>query len=217
MLPLWQPDSSPVLVIAPHPDDETLGAGALIATLRASNVPVTVVTVTDGENCYDVAPEEREHIRYTRTGEQTAALARLGVGTSNTHRLHLEDSGLHLLEDELTAALMRHATPGMRLMAPWIGDFHPDHVACARAAAAVAQAKGLPLTSYFFWTWHRGEQSVLDEFSVRRFMPEAPALRAKSEALACHTSQLHRSEGEPILPARLLGPAYWPFEIFLPS
>lgn len=214
-LPLWQPPSQPTLVVAPHPDDETLGAGALIATLRANNVPVAVVAATDGENCYDLPLAEREDIRRTREAEQARALQCLGVAEDQIYRLRLTDSGLHLLEDEFTAQLMELAKPGMHLLAPWTGDFHPDHEACARAAHTVAQAKGLKLTSYFFWTWHRGAAAVLDGLPVCRFQPTAAALQAKQEALQEHRSQLEWADGDPILPAYLLGPAAWPFEVFL--
>ena len=141
----------------------------------------------------------------------------LGLPPDSIHRLRLTDSGLHRCEDELTGRLMDLAQPGMHLIAPWSGDFHPDHEACARAAATVAQAKGLSHTSYFFWTWHRGEDSLLDSLPVRRFMPSGAALQAKAQALHCHRSQLEHERFEPILPARLLGPAYWPFEVFLPA
>lgn len=216
-LPKWQLPLLPALVLAPHPDDETLGAGALIATLRAHHVPVTVVAATDGENSYDTSTQIREQLRITREREQREALEVLGVPHDHIHRLHLTDSGLHRCEDQLTSALMEIAEPGMHLIAPWIGDFHPDHEACARAAATVARAKGLPLTSYFFWTWHRGEVSLLDDLPARRFLPDAIALQAKADALQCHRSQLEHPGGEPILPPDLLGPAAWPFEVFLPA
>lgn len=216
-VPPWQPPTMPTLVVAPHPDDETLGAGALIATLSANGVPVSVVAVTDGENCYDVSPDRRKAVRHTREHEQVAALAKLGVPRECVHRLRLTDSGLHLQEAELTSALMRLAEPGMHLVAPWIGDFHPDHEACARAAANVAREKSLPLTSYFFWTWHRGVLSTVNPLPLVRFQPSSAALRAKAEALKCHISQLQRADSEPILPERLLGPARWPFEVFLPA
>ena len=216
-LPLWQPPAVPTLVLAPHPDDETLGAGACIATLRASNVPVTVVAATDGENCYDLPLAKREGIRRTREAEQERALARLGVANDCIYRLRLTDSGLHEQEAELTARLMELAAPGMHLFAPWTGDFHPDHEACARAAMAVAQARGMQLTFYFFWTWHRGAASVLTGLPICRFQPSAAALLAKQEALQQHRSQLEWADGEPILPAYLLGPAAWPFEVFLPA
>jgi LmbE family N-acetylglucosaminyl deacetylase len=217
VLPEWQPPTLPTLVLAPHPDDETLGAGALIATLRARGVPVTVVAATDGENAYDSPQDERFALARVREAEQQKALGVLGVPADAIHRLRLTDSGLHLCEAELTERLMDLAQPGMHLIAPWSGDFHPDHEACARAAATVANAKGLQLTSYFFWTWHRGEDSLLTDLPVRRFMPDNAALRAKEQALHCHRSQLAHDHFEPILPARLLGPAYWPFEVFLPA
>ena len=217
VLPEWQPPAQPTLVLAPHPDDETLGAGALIATLRSWGVPVTVVAATDGENAYDTALDERAALARIREVEQREALGLLGVPADAIHRLRLTDSGLHRCEQRLTALLMDIAQPGMHLIAPWSGDFHPDHEACARAAAAVADAKGLTLTSYFFWTWHRGEDSLMDGLPVRRFMPHDAALQAKAKALRCHTSQLEHDQFEPILPVRLLGPAYWPFEVFLPA
>ncbi|MGI4827638.1 MAG: PIG-L deacetylase family protein [Janthinobacterium lividum] len=83
-LPVWQPPLRPAVVIAPHPDDETLGAGALIAMLRQKECEFTVIAVTDGENCYP--GEDPGDLRDT---EQTAAIARLGVDAHHIHRLHL--------------------------------------------------------------------------------------------------------------------------------
>ena len=216
-LPEWQPSDQPTLVLAPHPDDETLGAGALIASLRSRGVPVTVVAATDGENAYDTPADERIALAQVREAEQACALELLGVSFPGIVRFRLPDSGLHLCEDELTSRLLAVAEPGMHLIAPWRGDFHPDHEACARAAETVAAAKDLTLTSYFFWTWHRGETALLDGLDVRRFVPSETELKAKADALRCHRSQLEHASGEPILPKRLLQPAYWPFEVFLPS
>lgn len=211
----WTPQPLPALVVAPHPDDETLGAGALIATLRAQGVPVTVVAVTDGENAYDTSPADRKTLGRLREAEQTQALEKLGVEADSIHRLRLTDSGLMDLQEELTRHLLALAEDGMQIIAPWSGDFHPDHMACAHAAKAVAKAKGLPLISYFFWTWHRGTIDLLAGLPLGRFVPDAAASQAKTEALACHGSQLEHPSGEPILPERLLGPARWPFEVFL--
>ena len=214
-VPAWTPQPLPALVVAPHPDDETLGAGALIATLRAQGVPVTVVAVTDGENAYDTAAEERAALGRVREAEQTEALRTLGVAAGSIHRLRMTDSDLHTQEEDLTRRLLERVEPGMQIIAPWSGDFHPDHIACAHAGEAVAKAKGLPLVSYFFWTWHRGTIDVLAGLPLGRFVPDAVALQAKADALASHRSQLQHASGEPILPERLLGPARWPFEVFL--
>jgi len=214
-VPSWTPELMPTMVVAPHPDDETLGAGALIATLRAQGVPVTVVAVTDGENAYETSQDERDALGQVREAEQTAALQKLGVEANSIHRLRLTDSGLMQRQEELTRRLLELAKDGMQIVAPWSGDFHPDHMACAHAAESVAKAKGLPLISYFFWTWHRGTMDLLAGLPLGRFVPDETAMQAKADALACHASQLEHVSGEPILPKRLLGPARWPFEVFL--
>jgi LmbE family N-acetylglucosaminyl deacetylase len=216
-MPTWEPTSRPTIILAPHPDDETLGAGALIASLRARDVSVWVIAATDGENCYDLPLEDRVALGRIREIEQRDALSRLGVEPDHIIRLRLTDSGLHLQESELADRLSSFVQPGMHLIAPWSGDFHPDHEACARAAATVARDNDAELISYFFWTWHRGTPDLLHGKSAVRFLPDAKAARAKREALQEHRSQLEHATFEPILPERLLGPANWPFEVFLPS
>ena len=47
-LPCWQPPLEPALIVAPHPDDEVLATGGLIAWLRDHGVDVTIAAVTDG-------------------------------------------------------------------------------------------------------------------------------------------------------------------------
>ncbi len=45
----WTPPAIPTLVVVPHPDDEVLLVGGLIATQRERGVPFHVLGVTDGE------------------------------------------------------------------------------------------------------------------------------------------------------------------------
>ena len=211
-LPDWQPPARHAVVVAPHPDDETLGAGGLIASLRQAGCEVTVIAVTDGENCYP-----GEDLGRLRPAEQTAALERLGVDASHVQRLHLPDSGLSRHEEALYEALLASVPAGAHLIAPWEGDFHPDHEVCGRAAMRLAKTKGLPLTSYFFWTWHRGTPDLLASLPLVRLPLTAALQAAKREALLCHISQLEHPDGEPILPAYLLEPAWRATEVFLPA
>jgi LmbE family N-acetylglucosaminyl deacetylase len=212
-LPLWNPPRRPTLVISPHPDDETLAVGGLIYSLTKANVDVSIVAVTDGENAY----EGEIGLGSIREAEQTAALQALGVPQHKIHRLHLRDSGLHDLEAELTQTLLTLVQPGAHIIAPWTGDFHPDHEACGRAAQTVAQQAGADLTFYFFWTWHRGTPSPLHGMNLVIFPLQPDELQKKNEALLCHRSQLEHPSGHPILPQDLLAPMWRPYEVFLPA
>lgn len=214
-LPAWHPPHIPTLILAPHPDDETLGAGGLIHQLTSAGVPVTVIAVTDGELAYGITPG----LAALRQHEQTQALAHLGVPSTHIHRLRLPDSSVATVEASLVAALAPYLHPGMHLVAPWQHDFHPDHEACGRAAQLLATRIPVQLTSYVFWTWHRGTPASFDGCLPVRLPLTDADLQAKQRALLCHQSQLVHPTGQPdqpILPKNLLAPAARPFEVYLP-
>jgi len=208
--PVWNPPMNRAVIVAPHPDDETLGAGGLIATLRRRKVDITVVAVTDGENAYEATP----NLGLIRSREQEEALQALGVEPDHILRLRIPDRYVSEHEAELTEKLLPLIDSDCHLVAPWTGDLHPDHEACGRAAKEVARRTGANLSLYFFWTWHRGEPGTLKGVPLRRLLLDSDALHSKEEALRRHRSQLYHPAGEPILPDYLLGPIRWPFEVF---
>jgi LmbE family N-acetylglucosaminyl deacetylase len=208
----WQPPDLPMLVVSPHPDDETLGAGGLIGLQAARGIPLLVVAVTDGENAY----RDGVDIADRRSQEQTSALGRLGVTPSNLIRLKLTDSGVTAEEELLVERLMPLVSKTSHIVAPWTGDYHPDHQACGRAAVEVARRSGAALTFYFFWTWHCGRPDLLRNLSLKSLVLSAEFQHAKRKALSEHRSQLEHPSGEPILPDYLLWPARRPCEVFLP-
>lgn len=212
-LPSWQLPLVPTLVVAPHPDDETLGVGGMIAALRSHGVPVTVLAVTDGENAYAEMPQ----LGRVREQEQIEALERLGVSPGEIQRLRLTDSDVSASEQQLIASLLLLVSGETHIVAPWKGDFHPDHEVCGRAAEAVAKLKKVQLTSYFFWTWHRAKPELLDGLGVVSLPLGKREQLAREKALQCHRSQLEHESGDPILPRELLEPARRSFEVLLPS
>jgi LmbE family N-acetylglucosaminyl deacetylase len=206
----WEPRYVPTVVVVPHPDDETLAAGGLIAALRSRNVDVLIVAVTDGENAYLANTGLAE----ARQKEQTLALARLGVPEDRILRARLADSDVASQEQELIATLRPLVSADMQVLSPWIGDFHPDHEACARAAKFVSQDVGALVVSYFFWTWHRGTIATVNGLNLRKFVLSEAISTTKREALACHVSQLRHAPEPEILAENLLWPARMPFEVF---
>ena len=66
----WPDDCPALLLIAPHPDDETLGFGATAAMLQSRGVNVQVVSVSDGGGAYpNLSPMERTWLEQTRRTE----------------------------------------------------------------------------------------------------------------------------------------------------
>ncbi len=76
-LPVWAPPPTPVVVLAPHPDDETLGAGGFIAAQWLHGRDVIVVAATDGESAYGYDPNLGK-IRESEQSECVGALGRSG-------------------------------------------------------------------------------------------------------------------------------------------
>jgi hypothetical protein len=56
---LWDPPQQPTIVIAPHPDDQTLDAGGLIAAQCRKRISVLVI---GGRGASHYRPEPRSHL-----------------------------------------------------------------------------------------------------------------------------------------------------------
>jgi LmbE family N-acetylglucosaminyl deacetylase len=209
-LPVWNPPSLPTLIVAPHPDDETLGPGGLIAAQRSRGVDVYVAAVTDGEKAYSDMPG----LPAQRRGEQTNALRRLAVPEERITRFGFPDGNVAGFEAQLEERLAPFISRETLVVTTWKGDHHPDHQACGRVAERLAKRAEAALCSYFFWTWHYGSPQELRALPARRFTLDGGLLRAKTEALLCHRSQLEHEGGEPVLPEVLLQPARRSFETF---
>jgi LmbE family N-acetylglucosaminyl deacetylase len=202
-VPRWLPPLWPTVVIAPHPDDETLGAGGLIAIQHRRGVPVKVVAVTNGEAAYPDAAG----LGALRRDEQQAGLVELGVGASDLLRMNLPDGNVAAFEDNLVDFIRPFMRPNTLLVAPWAFDPHPDHEACGRAAERLLNALDINLISYVFWAWHRNRVESLTVLPLHRLELDDRIQAARAAALSHHHSQLEWETGSPILPDSLLDPA----------
>lgn len=209
-VPRLEPPSGPITVVAPHPDDETLGAGGVIAFAARRGQRVTIATVTDGE----AAPVDLDGLAKIRTHEQQAALETLGAGDAPVHRLCLPDGAVSDRIESLTLALELLAGPGTTLIAPWRHDGHPDHEACAEAAARAARTTGARLLSYPIWAWDQRVE-LLPWSRLRRVDLPDDVAADKRRAIACHRSQLRPAAAPPVVPPHLEAHFSNPFEVFV--
>src|SRR5690606_13943913 len=116
-----------VVLVSPHPDDETLACGGLLRAAGAMGLDVHLVSVTDGEACYPGnARWTPERLRAVRSGEVAHAIAALGV-RAQVHRLGLPDGDVDGHREALEATLRSMLRPGDLVLAPWEQDGHPDH------------------------------------------------------------------------------------------
>lgn len=209
--PAWEPTTRRLVVVAPHPDDETLGAGGLIAAWRARDREVVVISVSDGE----AARPEMPDLAATRRGELTAALAELGVGPSAVRHLGLPDGALAgsepLIESTVLSLILHDAT----LVAPRVGDGHPDHDAVGRACARAAHIASVPLARYPIWSWFNDDVSSFEEFTLGRFVLSPEATAQKRRAISRFDSQLSDAHGEPIVPPHVVQYFLRDYEVFL--
>ena len=96
-VPPMRPHPGRVLVVAAHPDDETLGAGGFLHATRAAGAQIELVVATDGEAAFGAPDAELGRVRWA---ELAAALEDIGLGDIAVHRLGFPDSDLaHRIDD----------------------------------------------------------------------------------------------------------------------
>lgn len=209
------PPGRRLVVVAPHPDDEVLACGGLLASLRAEAVEGLLISVTDGEGSHPGSTRwTPERLRQARQQESSAALARLGVDLEQWEwrRLRLPDSGVGVTA--LTERLRKLIRPGDRLISTWRRDGHCDHEATGLACAQVAAQCGARHYESPVWAWHWAlpGDPRLPWARARRLDLDEEAVRRKREAIQAHVSQLEGTA--PILDRHLLETLLQPFEVY---
>lgn len=150
---------SRVVVAAPHPDDEILGAAGVMCWLRAQGHDIEIVAVTDGEASHvdSLRIGEGELVRRRRS-EQRRALALLGLADIEVQRLGLPDASVSRHEPTLRAQLADCLTRDSTVLVPWRHDGHPDHEAVARAGRHAAEEVGAAIVEVPIWARVRGRR-----------------------------------------------------------
>lgn len=183
------------LVLAPHPDDESLGCGGLIAEACARGAPPLVVVVTDGVKSHPNSiayPAAR--LRAVRREETIRAVACLGLAPEHVVFLDYPDTQAPTQGADLQAAAARLAAlirhHGCEtILAPWLHDPHCDHEAAHRIAALAARQAGILHRAYPVWGLTLPPDHPLDAAPMGVRLDIGRHRAAKRQAILAHASQ----------------------------
>jgi len=193
-----------IMVVAPHPDDESIATGGVLLHAASVHAPVRVLYMTDGEDNpwaqrategnWRITSDDRRRWGARRRREALDALARLGVPPEAVGFLQFADQRLtSLLVEGVDEAARRLAEEiaawkPTALFVPSLEDRHPDHSATSVIAQlALTRRECDAQPQVFTYTVHapRGY-----ERKGRLLALSGPEREAKKQAILCHASQL---------------------------
>lgn len=215
-----------ILVVAPHPDDESLGCGGLLAWAAKTGRRAEVLFLTDGEGSHpgsmSFPPLQLAQVRVREAMQATAVL---GIPPGNVDFLHLPDGSLPGMPPEIFERISEGLRHIIRKLAPCVvcvtapADPHGDHQrAYELVAAAVHDLPDCRLLRYPVWSWTLVGEMQLDEPVGFRVDIQAQQ-QTKADAIDAHASQHGRVVTDAArnfkLPGTLLRRVRQNFEVFL--
>lgn len=180
-----------VLVIAPHPDDETLGAGGTIARATAGGVPVTILTVAA-----HMPPLYSEETHQQTVAEARRAHEILGVSDSrflDIPAVFVRDTPVPELNGPIMD-LVKELEPSI-VLCPY-PDRHVDHRAIFDAAMVatrpVGAGRAISLVAAYetLSETHWNAPHIEPNFTPNWVVDITDAIDRKLDALACYESQI---------------------------
>lgn len=192
----------PVLIVAPHPDDETLGCGGAIALLRSMGYRVRVLVMSDGTKSHPNSHAYPPHrLRAVREAETIAAMTLLGVEANQITFLRFPDGAIPaqdaLAFQQAVADCQDYLTQCVpkTIFLPYRFDPHPDHQATWQliqgSIVDLSQnSSQLPrLIEYPVWDWDPEQRNNLPgSFNVWR-LDIATVSDLKQQAIDLYQSQ----------------------------
>lgn len=189
------PPGSRLVVVAPHPDDEILACGGLLATAIQQRVEVRVIAVTDGEASHGGGLAK---LGARRVQESAAGLRVLGADPDCVSRLALPDGTVVQHRDTLAHTLQSLLTASDVVVSTWALDGHPDHEATGEVVFATCAVVGCRLLQAPVWMWHWStpDDSNVPWGEMVAFDVPARSQRLKRAALTQHQSQLEDRDSD---------------------
>ena len=170
---------SRVLVVSPHPDDESIGCGGALRKHAVEGDEVRVVFLTSGE----MGIPGRKGRDAARVREVEAEKAAEILGVSSIEFWHEPDGALRVHRELVgrCAGLLEEWSPD-RIYVTHEGDMHPDHRAAARLVrhAVPAGDEGPTVLEFEVWTPLKYLSEIVDI---------TPHIEEKLDAIRCYQSQ----------------------------
>ena len=138
-----------VLVLAPHPDDETFGCGGTLALHAEAVDPVRVVILTNGAKGDMSGRYDRNDYIALRRQETLAACACLGIFDVIFWPYEDRELADAVSVDSELAALIDEYAPEL-IYAPSPLEFHPDHRAAAYFTQAAFKSRQMDAALVFY-------------------------------------------------------------------
>ena len=209
------PKTARTIVVSPHPDDEILATGGLLAMLAHEQQPAFVVAITDGDASHPGSTRwPAPQLAAQRRKESLQGMSLLGLCPLIREALEVPDGQVRAYLPSIVCWLKNFLRPDDVVLSTWELDGHPDHEASAHATAMACANVGARHIQVPVWMWHWACPS--DARVPWRRMVRLPlstdAFHRKKLALAAHRTQLQAQDTgraavlEPTSTARMLRP-----------
>jgi len=203
---------SRLMLLAAHPDDESLACSVLLQRAVGAGAAIRVVYLTDGENNpwpqrvlerkWRLTESDRRRWGALRRAEAIAALESLGVGEASISFLGLPDQRL---TEELISNSERVVKNVTELVDEWspthlfassVFDIHPDHSALGVLLRLVADNSSESTVSFWSYLVHGDSPAFRDR--ARSIGQTTKESEIKLRSIGCHRTQV-----------RLFGKRFW--------
>lgn len=188
------PNGSTIAVLSPHPDDESLACGALLACAFATN-RAHVICLTDGSASHPNSVQwPASKLASCRRSELEAAIGQLGGSSDDITWMGLPDSGLHQLDPFLIASdllAILDACDATHVFAPSAEDHHEDHKVTSRVADELQRLRP-DLIFYSYPVWSRWDDPEFEGNVIRHkpiHLEPGDWRERKRAAIGSHLSQ----------------------------
>ena len=187
-------------VVAAHPDDDAIGCGGLLWHIARAGGDVCVCYLTDGSQSH---PGSKRYppasVAALRAMEARASLRILGIGRAPLF-FGIRDGSLGKLKQAVrlqTVDRLARAIEAFEpdvVLAPWIRDPHPDHVAASRMTADALAKLSKPPALYGYEVWlsirgSRAEHPQPGETTTRELILDPQTIERKRRGILAHRTQ----------------------------